>query len=112
MRLVGLTQVQGWHPTRIPRLGGEDETGTLYIGEAGWLHERLNQFRRSCHREESHGAGRMWRDCDLLSVNFPMDKLGVAILGTSVRMHEKIEGDLVRAYLNSFGDTPPLNCSY
>ncbi len=23
-----------------------------------------------------------------------------------------VEGDLMRAYRNSFGDTPPLNCSY
>jgi len=111
-RLVALSQDRGWFPARIPRLGGEDETGTLYIGEAGWLHERLNQFRRSCEREDSHGAGRMWRDCNLLRGRFPLNRLGVAILGTSVQMHKKIEEDLIRAYLNTFGDTPPLNCSY
>jgi hypothetical protein len=111
-RLVALTNERWWHPARIPRLGGEDDSGTLYIGEAGWLHQRLNQLRRSCTKEDSHGVGKMWRDCDLLRGRFPLNKLGVAILGTSVQMRKKIEYDLIRAYLNSFGDTPPLNCSF
>jgi hypothetical protein len=109
-RLIALADDR--YPACIPRLGGEDTSGTLYIGEAGWLHQRLNQLRRSCHREDSHGAGIMYRDCDLLNKRFPLEKLGIAILGTSVRMRVMIEADLIRAYLNSFGDTPPLNCSF
>jgi hypothetical protein len=112
-RLVALQSASVWVPARISRLGGEDRSGTLYIGEAGWLHERLGRLHRSCSKGEgSHGAGKIWRDCNLLRTRFPREKLGVAIVRTSARMHEKIERDLIRAYLNSFGDTPPLNCSY
>jgi hypothetical protein len=111
-RLVALAHEKVWLPARIQRLGGEDNTGTLYIGEAEWLSRRLNQLRRSCKGETTHGAGKMWRDCDLLQGRFPSSKLGIAILGTGLSTHRLIEADLIRAYLNSFGDTPPLNCSY
>jgi len=111
-RLVALAHERSWEPAHIPRLGGEDGSGTLYVGEAGWLHERLNQLRRSCAKEDSHGAGRMWRDCDLLRDRFPLNRLGIAIFSTSVPMRKKIEAHLIRAHLNSFGDTPPLNCSF
>jgi hypothetical protein len=53
----------------------------------------------------------MWRESRVLG-SIPLSNLGIAMLGTSVRMHEFIERDLIRAYFNSFGDTPPLNCSY
>jgi hypothetical protein len=111
-RLVALAHEKVWRPACIPRLGGEDETGTLYVGETGWLNTRLNQLRRSCKGETTHGAGRMWRDCDVLQERYPLSKLGIAILATRRSMHGLIEADLIRAYLNSFGDTPPLNCSY
>jgi hypothetical protein len=84
-------------------------TSTLYIGESGWL----NQLRRSLnHSEDTHGAIRMWRKTPILSARFPSSKLGVGILFTSVKMHGWVEQDLIRAYMNSFGDSPPLNCSF
>ena len=36
-------------------------------------------------------------------------KLGIALLFTTLRDTKSVEGDLIRAYMNSFGDTPPLN---
>ena len=39
---------------------------------------------------------------------FP-DKLGIALLFTAVPDTRGVERDLIRAYMNSFGDTPPLN---
>jgi hypothetical protein len=111
-RLIGLDSDDVRDTATIDRLGDKDTTGTLYIGEAGWLNERLNQLRRSLGREDTHGASRMWRHSQVLKSKFPTNRLSIALLGTSVRMHKKIESDMIQAYLNSFGDTPPLNCSY
>jgi hypothetical protein len=111
-RLFGLNSDNARDAATINRLVGHDDTGTLYIGEAGRMNARLNQLRRSFRREETHGAVRRWQDSELLKSRFPKERLAIAILWTTVRMHQKIEGDLIRAYLNSFGDTPPLNCSY
>jgi hypothetical protein len=96
-------------PATLNRLCGPDTTGTLYIGEAGSLSNRLNQLRRSArsHRpERSHGAIGMLRQIPLL--DYPSNKLGVGLLFT-VPQTEMIERHLIHAYMNSFGDTPPLN---
>jgi hypothetical protein len=110
--LFGLETEKRLAPATINRNCGQDQNGTLYIGEAGWLNQRLNQMRRSLRGEDTHGASRMWRQSAILNSRFPSNKLGVAILLTRVSMHPWIERDLIRAYLNSFGDTPPLNCSF
>jgi hypothetical protein len=96
-------------PAALNRVGGQDTTGTLYIGEAASLSNRLNQLRRSArsHRpERSHGAIRMLRQISLL--DFPPNRLRVALLFT-VPQTRMIERHLIEAYINSFGDAPPLN---
>ena len=111
-RLIGLATENRFKPAAISRACGEDASGTLYVGESGWLNERLNQLRRSLHGEDTHGASDMWRQSELLKSTFPSNKLGVSMLFTDVLMHGFVERDIIRAYLNSFGDTPPLNCSF
>jgi hypothetical protein len=96
-------------PAVLNRVCGQDLTGTLYIGEAKSLSNRLNQLRRSArsHRpESSHGAIGMLRQIPIL--DFPLNKLGVALLFT-IQHTEMVERHLIHAYMNSFGDTPPLN---
>jgi len=99
-------------PAPIGRVCGEDIYGTLYIGKSGWLNERLNQFRRSLESEKTHLAAVAWRNCETLKRRFPLSKLGVGLLSTNVNMEAVVEFDLIRAYLNTFGDTPPLNYSF
>jgi hypothetical protein len=111
-RLIGLATENALRIATIERTCGADVTGTLYLGEAGWLNERLNQLRRSLGREDTHGASLMWRQSVALQSKFPTNKLGIGILFTGATMHGWIERDLIRAYLNTFGDTPPLNCSF
>lgn len=89
----------------LSRLLGIDTSGTLYVGEATMLHERLNQMRR---RRPTHNAIAALANSSLSEL-FPNEKLAVAILRTDGRMREWIEKDLIRAYMKSFGDTPPLN---
>jgi hypothetical protein len=98
-------------PASLNRVCGQDTTGTLYIGEAGNLSNRLNQLRRSARSdrpERSHGAIRMLRQISLL--DFPPNRLRVALLFT-VPQTRMVERHLIEAYINSFGDAPPLNYS-
>lgn len=113
-RLIGLAAENDVRrPATINRVCGQDASGTLYVGEAGSLNQRLNQFRRSLGiREDSHGASRMYRQSAPLQSMFPTNKLAVAVFFTSRYLSTAVEHDLMRAYLNTFGDTPPLNCSY
>jgi hypothetical protein len=96
-------------PAVLNRVCGQDTTGTLYIGEAKSLSNRLNQLRRSARSwrpEGSHGAISMLGRISVL--DFPLNKLGVALLFTMP--HTKmVERHLIHAYMNSFGDAPPLN---
>jgi hypothetical protein len=95
-------------PATLNRVCGQDESGTLYIGESNDLGRRLNELRRSAgrRREGSHGAIAMLRR--ITSLNYPVAKLGLAVLFTGLRT-KAIERDLLWAYMNTFGDTPPLN---
>lgn len=111
-RLFGLSDGNAKRPATICRLQGEDRHGTLYIGKSGWLNERLNQFRRSLESEGTHRAAVTWRRCATLRTRFPLSRLGIGLLYTAADMEGFIESDLIRAYLNTFGDTPPLNCSF
>ena len=100
-RLVGLAQDGEIRQlATISRVCGEDRTGTLYIGEAGTLNKRLNQLRKGSHQAS--------RFPTILREKFPMRRLAIASLFTS-RSTKMIENDLLQAYVNSFGDTPPLN---
>jgi hypothetical protein len=97
-------------PAALNRVAGQDTSGTLYIGETGNLARRLNEMQRSgwSHRNSgSHGAIGMLRQIACLDY-FP-DKLGIALLFTTVSDTRGVERDLIHAYMNSFGDTPPLN---
>lgn len=93
----------------LNRVCGEDPTGTLYIGEATNLATRVNQMRRTARgrrNECSHSAMLMLKRIQRL--DYPPEKLGVAMMFTG-RSTRGVEKDLLRAYINSFGEMPPLN---
>ena len=110
-RLIALTSERDLaKPASLNRVAGPDASGTLYIGETGNLARRLNELQRSgwgSRNEDSHGAIAMLRQIKCLSF-FP-NRIGIALLLTDVGDTRGIERDLMRSYMNSFGDTPPLN---
>ena len=110
-RLVALASERDLaRPATLNRVARQDTSGTLYIGEAGNLARRLNELLRSGwgHRnEDSHGAIGMLKQIDCL--DFYPNKLGIALHFTTLSDTRSVERDLIRAYINSFGDTPPLN---
>jgi hypothetical protein len=108
-RLIALeTEGDISKPATLNRVCGQDTSGTLYIGESTDLGRRLNELRRSAghRREGSHGAVGMLRQ--ITGLHYPVAKLGIALLFTG-RQTKSIERDLIWAYMNTFGDTPPLN---
>lgn len=109
-RLIALQEEDLFRPAILQRLCGEDRTGTLYIGEATDLSARINQMRRSARvrpgGERSHRAITMLRQ--IRRLNHPRERLGVALMFTG-RLTRAIERDLLHAYINSFGEMPPLN---
>jgi hypothetical protein len=110
-RLIGLAADDDvTKPATLNRVCGQDTTGTLYIGHAGRLNERLNQLRRSLlsRHENSHGAIGALLSVTELASRFPPNRLAISLLYTGIRPRF-VEGTLIGAYRNAFGDTPPLN---
>jgi len=103
-RLIGLAAPGKLNePALLNRVCKQDLSGTLYIGCAGRLHERLNQMRV---RRPTHDAIISLRRIPTL--DFPQEKLAVALLYTG-RAFRTVETMLIEAYMGTFGDTPPLN---
>lgn len=103
-RLVGLAAENDFRkPARLSRVCGDDPTGTLYIGETRSLNKRLNMMRLF-----THNAIQMLERLPLRGL-FPANKLAIALLITDCSMTSFVERNLLQAYMNSFGDTPPLN---
>jgi hypothetical protein len=97
-----------WDAACFNRACGQDTTGTLYIGRGRPLSSRLNALRRSLRRgSPNHGASETLRYYARLNQNFPPNKLAIAVLRCFKCEHA--EGDLLDAYINSFGEIPPLN---
>jgi hypothetical protein len=103
-RLIGLmTDGDLNSAATFNRICGADSTGTLYIGEGGIVHERLNALRRRKNRHKVIYSLRR-----IHSLDFPDSRLAVSVLFTG-RNTQDVERMLIDAYVNSFGDTPPLN---
>lgn len=103
-RLIGLASDGDLRkPATLNRVCGQDESGTLYVGESGILNSRLNQLRRSALSayEQSHGAIGMLKKIPVLK--FSPTKLAIALLLTDVECTEHVEEDLIKAYVNTFG---------
>jgi hypothetical protein len=110
-RLIGLAADDDvTQAATLNRVCGQDPTGTLYIGHAGRLNERLNQLRRTLlsRHENSHGAIGALLSVTELASRFPPNRLAISLLDTGIRPRF-VEGTLIRAYRNTFGDNPPLN---
>jgi hypothetical protein len=104
-RLIGLAS-RGY--ATINRACGQDTNGTLYIGKGRPLSSRLDALRRSLRRGSyDHGAPETLRYYQRLNQIFPPDELAIAVFPCS--NCEYVECDLLDVYINSFGESPPLN---
>jgi hypothetical protein len=110
-------------PVAIDRVCGNDLTGTLYIGceEQNFaVRSRLSQLVRSLReprllpggypeysRQSEHPAGYRLRSHSKLNKRFPRSHL--ALTWCYSKQPNEAESSLLRAYVDSFGEIPPLN---
>lgn len=108
-RLVALDGSDG--RVRIPRVCGEDRSGTLYIGAANSLEGRVCGLRATLrpqdYKSSSHQAGLLLLRGTRMHSAFPTE-----ILATIWALAEDPRGterELIAAYVREFGEGPPLN---
>lgn len=92
----------------LRRMLGDDEHGVLDVGESRSLASRLYQLRACAmgNRRSGHMAG--WRYAYLqLADRMPAHSLEVAWrVGADPY---RLEAEVMKAYLDAFGELPPLN---
>ena len=107
-RLVALADLYSKIPKVCTRLCGNDETGTLYIGQSSCLHGRVSLRVRST--DPSSPIQAYPNLPDVLVRAFPVASLAVTWQQSgSPALALSREGDLLRNYVSQFGERPPLN---
>ncbi|WP_367161050.1 hypothetical protein ABUE34_13815 (plasmid) [Kozakia baliensis] len=106
----------------IPRILDIDDSGTIYIGMSKNLSARIAEVRKSLFGAYQHGdyksvsahqTGK--KASEVFRANFPIEAMWVEIFPGDVSGEEgpydarKEESRMLSAYVDKFGDTPPLN---
>lgn len=96
-------------PQPIPRIGGVDKTGLLYIGQTEvTLRARLNQFRRSAFlNSTNHSGGKKYRLNNKLKNLISPNEIFAEIV--ICKYAPDIENEELKDYRNTYGEVPPLN---
>jgi len=104
----------------IPRIGGTDKTGMLYLGKASNLRSRIWSFWKAEHNAsgflwEHRGFARLVLDLRILTVTDVEKCLGRLTVRYATPLYgpelARAERALLFSYINSFGEAPPLNHS-
>jgi hypothetical protein len=104
----------------IPRIGGTDKTGILYIGKASTLRFRIWHFWKANHT----ASGFLWNHQDIArvvlnsgirSVTQVEEQLGRLTVRYATPLYAqqiaRAERALLFSYIRLFGEAPPLNLS-
>lgn len=105
-----LFAVKNNEPCPIPRVLEVDTSGTLYIGKADRFLNRVIDLKKSIlpsYRGQSHDAGKRYKKLAPLQEKFPVDELMIQL--TRVDNPLEVERQELQAYINTFGEVPPLN---
>src|SRR5438876_5832739 len=102
----------------VPRVGGNDRQGILYIGKARRLRMRVWQFWKCNHT----ASGFLWSHLEVAEILLGrsirdgarlIDELGKLAVRVSTpikpRFLDRAERAVLRAYVDRFGESPPLN---
>ena len=104
----------GDRPVAVPRIGGTDNEGILYIGMAVDNRYRLGPLKRSLdpafNDRNAHSVGKRYHSHAVIQSTYPVADLYVSIKTTNSQSEA---GDLERqeldAYEKMFGELPPFN---
>jgi hypothetical protein len=102
-RLVGLQEKDA--PIIIDRIGGRDDTGTLYIGAASCLMYRISALVKEHHPSFKAGAHKALSE--KLKALFPPERLAISWEFADDAWAR--ERELLATYLAEFGELPPHN---
>jgi len=104
----------------VRRIGGTDRQGILYIGKAHRLRMRVWQFWKCNHT----ATGFLWTHLNVAEIILRqpirnggqlIDRLGQLGIRVSTpirsRVLDRAERAVMRAYVDRFGESPPLNLS-
>ena len=105
-RLVALSEPWSPIPQSLNRVCGTDGTGTIYIGQGSVLQNRVAQLVMQ-HRPDNAYKGHIPLSSKMAEL-FGEDRLGVCWEFSS-EAPEIREWNLLKAYVDEFGELPPLN---
>lgn len=105
-RLIGLEDTTGLSPAVIQRVCGNDVTGTLYIGAAEVLRNRIGSLVQTLRPDIFRSAPHKSLTAKL-AARFPTDSLAIS-WEFSDRPWDR-ENELLQAYVAEFGELPPHN---
>lgn len=98
----------GSEPIRLNRMLGTDEWAVLDIGESANLAGRIKQLARCTSNASARGHMAGWRYAYLrLAEKLPPHDLLVS--WRADRECYRLEAETMAAYVNAFGELPPLN---
>jgi hypothetical protein len=108
--LAGLTtEIGDPLPAAIDRICGQDANGVLYLGEGKSVAGRLGEIVGSLLKgTDKSDAARRYHHSIKLRERFPLNKLAIAWCSTDPPAW-KSEERLMKAYVDEFGERPPLN---
>jgi len=93
----------------IGRFLKTDEEGVLYIGKGDILsnQSRVGKFVNAINeKEKRHGGGSRF-NTKLIKDSFPLKNSKIQIILTETP--EKLEAEILKEYLEKFGELPPFN---
>jgi len=95
-------------PKAMPRAGGVDERGVLYIGQGQKIRDRLRKLSRGLFQgTKGHIAGRAYKARPAIQAIAPMRDLAFRFEHCDdPKKREKLRLD---RYIRKFGEVPPLN---
>ncbi len=111
-----LSCIKDAKPIEIPRIGGIDNEGVLYIGksEKGELRYRLGSLKKSIDTsysdQKAHSVGSRYHSNPGVGEKYPFDKLFVSIIPTKSQSEAgELEKKELADYEKKFGELPPFN---
>lgn len=98
-------------PRTVSRFLGNDPSGTLYIGKATSFLDRVITLKKAIYADkyssDGHQCGTRYKSNDKIKVAFPFETLHLELIFDE--NPAALEKDLLKKYLEQFGEVPPFN---
>ena len=97
-------------PESINRVLNIDKEGVLYIGQSSNLSARFKSMVKSFStNQKGHVAARRYNSIEKLTKKIPKNEIWFQYEQYEVNTIKAEEKELLKKYVNTFGEAPPLN---